>query len=412
MFFESASGMYYNTADERRILDATAGLWCVAAGHGRRKIAEAIADQVGKLDFAPAFQVGHPLPFILAERIAALAPEGLGRVFFTNSGSEAVDTSLKIALAYHRSRGNGQKLRFIGRERAYHGVNFGGLSVAGIGRNRRQFPLMLPGVDYLPHTHNLEYMAFSRGQPKWGKHLADVLEHLIELHDPTTIAAVIVEPVAGATGVLVPPLGYLARLREICSKHDILLIFDEVVTGFGRLGVPFAAQYSGVLPDMITFAKAVTNATVPLGGVIASSHVFDAIASASAGIELFHGYTYSGHPVACAAALATLDIYREEGLFERVRQLAPYWEEVLHSLTNVPHVVDIRNIGLLGAIELLPDRDRGVGVRGLAVQAECFRRGVFVRPVADTIVLSPPFIIESGEIDELISIVRSAIRML
>jgi beta-alanine--pyruvate transaminase len=412
IFFESAAGMHYTTRDGRQVLDGTAGLWCVAAGHGRKNIAEAIAQQVQTLDFAPAFQAGHPLPFEVANRIAALAPADLNYVFLTNSGSEAVDSALKIALAYHRAKGDGQKSRFIGRERAYHGVNFGGLSVAGIGRNRRQFPLMLPGVDYLPHTHDLKHMAFSRGQPTWGAHLADSLERLIDLHDASTIAAVIIEPVAGATGVLVPPKGYLKRLREICSKHDILLIFDEVVTGFGRLGFPFAAQESGVTPDLITFAKAVTNATVPLGGVIASSGVYEAITSACDGIELFHGYTYSGHPVACAAARATLDIYQEERLFERVRELASYWEKALHSLVGEPHIVDIRNIGLLGAIELTPDIDKVSGARGLAVQADCFARNVFVRQVGDAIVLSPPFIIERGQIDEIVAALREAIRAL
>lgn len=412
MFFESAKGMHYVTSEGRKILDGTAGLWCVAAGHGRRSIAEAVAQQIEALDFAPAFQVGHPKPFALAKRIAALAPESLDHVFFTNSGSEAVDSAMKIALAYHRAKGHGQKQRFIGRERAYHGVNFGGLSVSGIGRNRRQFPLMLPGVAHLPHTHDLKHMGLSRGQPVWGVHLAEALERLIDLHDASTIAAVIIEPVAGATGVLVPPRGYLERLREICSKHDILLVFDEVVTGFGRLGAPFAAQATGVTPDMITFAKAVTNATVPLGGVIASSSVYDAIASPTEGIELFHGYTYSGHPVSCAAAMATLDIYQKEGLFERVRELSPYWEKALHSLADEPHVVDVRNIGLLGAVEMDPDRKLGPGSRALAVQTKCFERNVFVRPVGDAVVLSPPFIIEPHQIDEIVDALRKAIRTL
>jgi beta-alanine--pyruvate transaminase len=412
IFFESAAGMHYTTVDGRLILDGTAGLWCVAAGHGRKSIADAIAQQVQTLDFAPTFQAGHPLPFTLAKRIAALAPQNLDYVFFTNSGSEAVDSALKIALAYHRAKANGQKQRFIGRERAYHGMNFGGVSVSGIGRNRRQFPLMLPGVDHLPHTHDFDHMAFSRGQPTWGSHLADALEELVALHDASTIAAVIVEPVAGATGVLVPPQGYLQRLREICSRHDILLIFDEVISGFGRLGFPFAAQHSGVIPDMITFAKAITNATVPLGGVIASSSVYEAITTSSDGVDLFHGYTYSGHPVACAAALTTLDIYHQERLFERVRELAPYWEEALHSLTGEPRVVDIRNIGLLGAIELSPKYSMGAGALGLAMQAECFARNVFVRPVGDAVVLSPPFIIETHQIDEIVAALRAALRTL
>jgi beta-alanine--pyruvate transaminase len=410
IFFESASGMYYTTTEGRRVMDCTAGLWCVAAGHGRQSIAAAVMQQLQVLDYAPAFQAGHPQPFALASRIAALAPAGMDQVFFTTSGSESVDSALKIAIAYHRSKGNGQKLRFISRERAYHGVNFGGLSVGGIGRNRRQFALMLPGVDFLPHTHDLAHMAFSRGQPAWGVHLADDLERLVELHDASTIAAVIVEPVAAATGVLVPPQGYLQRLREICTRHDILLIFDEVVTGFGRLGTAFAAQFSGVTPDLMTFAKAVTNATIPLGGVIVSSTIGRTIQAATDGIELFHGYTHSGHPVACAAAQATLDIYQSEDLFQRVCDLAPYWERALHSLAGEPHVIDVRNIGLLGAIELAPSRDKGAGVRALTIQAECFRRGIFVRPLGDSVVMSPPFIIEPAQIDEMVEALRQGIR--
>jgi beta-alanine--pyruvate transaminase len=410
VFFTAASGVHYTAADGRKILDGTAGLWCVSAGHGRESIADAVGRQLRTLDYAPAFQVGHDQPFALANRISALAPKGLEHVFFTNSGSEAVDTALKVALAYQRARGNGHKLRFIGRERAYHGVNFGGLSVSGLGRNRRQFPVMLPGVDYLPHTHNLAEMAFSRGQPTWGAHLADALENLVATHDASTIAAVIVEPVSAAGGVLVPPAGYLKRLRELCSKYDILLIFDEVVTGFGRLGFPFAAQQSEVTPDLITFAKAVTNATIPLGGVIASAAVYEAITTSVEGVELFHGYTYSGHPVACAAAQATLDIYENEQLFTRVRELAPYWEQALHSLAGEPHVVDVRNIGLLGAIELAVDESKGGGSRGLAAQARCYERNIFVRSVGDTIVMSPPFVIDTGHIDEIVAALRVAIR--
>ncbi len=408
--FVSARGMYYRDAEGREILDGTGGLWCVAAGHGRDSIADAIAAQARSLDFSPAFQVGHPQPFRLATRLAAMAPTELGHVFFTNSGSEAVDTALKIALAYHRARGDGHRIRLIGRERAYHGVNFGGMSVAGIGRNRRQFPVQLPGVDHLRHTYDRSQMAFSRGQPAWGRHLADDLEHLAELHDPSTIAAVIVEPVAGATGVLVPPVGYLDRLRELCSRFGILLIFDEVVTGFGRLGAAFAAEALQVKPDLITFAKAVTNATVPLGGVLVSSHVHDAILDASGpGIEFFHGYTYSGHPVSCAAGNAALDIYESEQLFDRARTLSDHWETALHSLAGEPLVTDIRNLGLLGAVEL-ESLAGSPGVRGAALQAACFREGLFCRAVADSVVLSPPLIIDVDQIDRIVSIIRAALR--
>jgi beta-alanine--pyruvate transaminase len=408
IFFESAAGAYYQDQTGHEILDATSGLWCVSAGHGRAEIAAAVGRQIEQLDYAPAFQVGHPLPFELARRIAALAPAGLNRVFFTNSGSEAVDTALKIALAFHRARGNGQKIRFIGRDRAYHGVGFGGISVGGIARNRMQFAAMLPGVDHLAHTHDLEHAAFSRGQPDSGAHLAEELQRLIDLHDASNIAAVIVEPVAAAAGVLVPPHGYLARLRELCTRHDIVLIFDEVVTGFGRLGKPFAAQALGVTPDLICFAKSVTNATVPLGGVIASTSVYETVTGATDGVELFHGYTYSGHPVSCAAALATLDIYQHERLFERVTSLAPYWEQSLHALRDLPGVLDIRNLGLLGAVQWSPEDGRPSGARALAIQAACFKRGVFVRPVADSIVLSPPYIIEREQIDTIVDTIRHA----
>lgn len=406
----AAEGMYYTSADGRQILDGTAGLWCVNAGHGRPEIAEAVKAQLLRLDFAPTFQMGHPDAFELATRLVALLPSDLNYVFFTNSGSEAVDTALKIALTYHRLRGEGSRQRLIGRERAYHGVNFGGLSVGGIGNNRKFFGSLLSGVDHLPHTHNLEKNAFSRGQPQWGAHLADELERLVALHDATTIAAVIVEPIACSTGVLIPPVGYLERLREICDKYGILLIFDEVITGFGRLGKPFATDYFGIVPDMITVAKGINNATIPMGAVFIRQGIYETFMHCSPenAIELFHGYTYSGHPVACAASLAALDIYQKEGLFTRIQEVAEHWENAAHSLRGLPYVIDIRNIGLMAAIELEPIPGKP-GTRGFQTFLRCYQKGALVRVTGDTIALSPPLIVEKHHIDQLFSTLAEAL---
>ena len=353
--FVAAKDMHYTTADGRQVLDGTAGLWCCNAGHCRPKITEAIARQAGELDYAPAFQMGHPVAFELANRLIEIAPEGMEHVFYTNSGSESVETALKIALAYHRARGEGARTRLIGRERGYHGVNFGGISVGGIVNNRKVFGPMLAGVDHLPHTHLPAQNAYTKGQPEHGAHLADELERIVALHGAETIAAVIVEPMAGSTGVLLPPKGYLQRLRDITRKNGILLIFDEVITGFGRLGSAFASQHYGVTPDLITTAKGLTNGVIPMGAVLATAAVHEAFMSGPPHmIELFHGYTYSGNPIASAAGIATLETYREEGLFERAASMAPYWQEALHSLKGTRHVIDIRNEGLIGAIELEP----------------------------------------------------------
>jgi beta-alanine--pyruvate transaminase len=396
----SAKGMHYYTPDGRAVLDGTSGLWCVNAGHTRPKIVEAIQKQAATLDFAPTFQLGHPLVFEFAQKVAEIFPAGMDRVFFTNSGSEAVDTALKIALAYQRAVGQGTRTRLIGRERGYHGVGFGGISVGGLVGNRRTFTL-LPGVDHLPHTFDLKNSAFTRGQPEHGAHFADALEGIVALHGAETIAAVIVEPVAGSTGVLVPPKGYLERLREITKRHGILLIFDEVITAFGRLGAPSAAEYFGVTPDIITCAKGITNAAVPMGAAICNRKIYDAIVeSAAPGIELFHGYTYSGHPLAAAAGLATLEVYREEGLFARARELSPYWEERAHALHGAPHVIDIRNLGLMAAIELRP-RDGAAGARAMETFHRCFDEGVLIRVTGDTIALSPPLIVEKAQIDQI-----------
>ena len=396
----SAKDMHYVSEDGRKILDSTAGLWCVNAGHCREPIVAAIRRQAETLDFAPTFQMGHPGAFRLAQSIAQLAPGDLDHVFFANSGSEAVDTALKIALAYHRARGEGHRTRLIGRERAYHGVGFGGISVGGMTPNRKAFGAMLPGVDHLPHTHNLEKMANSRGQPEWGAHLADDLERIVALHDASNIAAVIVEPVQGSTGVVVPPKGYLERLRAICDKHGLLLIFDEVITGFGRLGKAFAAEYFGVIPDMICFAKGVTNAAVPMGGVIVRRHVYDAFMQGPDGIELFHGYTYSGHPLAAAAGEATLALYHEEKLFENAARLAPYFEEAAHSMESARNVIDVRNIGLMAAIELAP-RPGKPGARGYEALVRCFEAGLLTRVTGDTLACSPPLIVSRAQIDEI-----------
>tara|TARA_R110002051_G_scaffold162683_2_gene234251 strand:+ start:241 stop:1554 length:1314 start_codon:yes stop_codon:yes gene_type:complete len=406
--FGSADGMHYYTPEGRPVLDGTAGLWCVNAGHCRAAIVDAIAHEAATLDYAPTFQLGHPRVFELATRLAGLFPGDINKVFFAGSGSEAVDTSLKIALAYHRANGQPERTRFIGRQRGYHGVGFGGISVGGLDNNRRGFSL-LPGVDHLSHTHNLEHAAFTRGQPEWGAHLADELEELIARRGAETIAAVIVEPLAGSTGVLVPPVGYLERLREISARHGVLLIFDEVITGFGRLGAATAAELFDVTPDMIVCAKGLTNGAVPMGAVGVRDFVHDTIVDASrGGIEFFHGYTYSGHPLAAAAGLATLDIYADEGLFERAAGLASLWQEQVHGLGNVPHVVDIRNLGLVAGIEMSP-RPGAPGARGTEVFHTCFDQGVLVRVTGDTIALSPPLIVTPDQISQMLDCVSDAI---
>ena len=408
----SAKDMHYVADDGRGILDGTSGMWCVNAGHCRDKIVEAIQAEAATLDYAPPFQWGHPKAFELSSRLASMLPGDLDHVFYGNSGSEAVDTALKIALAYHRQNGEATRTRFIGRERGYHGVGIGGTAVGGISNNRKQFGNLLAGIDHLPHTLNVAEAGFSRGRPDWGAHLADDLERLVALHDASTIAAVIIEPVAGSTGVLVPPEGYLERVREICDRHGLLLILDEVITGFGRVGAAFAAERFGIRADMITMAKGITNATVPMSAVAASKAIYDVFMDGPAGVELFHGYTYSAHPLACAAALATLDVYAEEGLFARARELEPRWEDALHSLKGLPHVIDIRNIGLMGAVELEP-RDGAPGAPG-ARAYDCFlaafERGAMIRQTGDIIALSPPLIVSESQIDELISILGEAIR--
>jgi len=404
-----AEGMHYFTPDGRSILDGTAGLWCVAAGHARPRIVEAIQRAAADLDYSTTFNLGHPLAFEFANRLAGMLPAGLDRIAFTNSGSESADTALKIALAYQKARGKPGKFRLIGRERGYHGVNFGGISVGGIGRNRMAFGPMIGGVDHMPHTLDISRNAFSRGLPEHGVEYAEALERLVQIHDASTIAAVIVEPVAGSTGVIIPPRGYLARLRELCTKHDILLIFDEVITGFGRLGAPFASHFFEVRPDIITMAKAITNAAVPMGAVAASREIYDTVLAASdTPIELFHGYTTSGHPLACAAGLATLDTFREENLFGRAAELAPYWEDALHSLRDARHVIDIRNLGLIGGIELEPRRNAPTQ-RALECYRMCFDNGLLIRVTGDIIALSPPLIIEKGQIDEIVDTLRNAL---
>ncbi len=405
-----AEGMHYRDADGREVLDGVAGLWCVNAGHARPRIVKAIQEQAADMDFAPPFQMAHPKAFELAERIAALAPAGMNKVFFTNSGSEAVETALKMAIAYHRVRGDASRTRLIGRERGYHGVNFGGISVGGMVANRKHFGALLAGVDHIRHTHDPARNGFSRGQPAHGAELADDLERLVALHDASTIAAVIVEPVAGSTGVLVPPLGYLQRLREICDRHGILLIFDEVITGFGRTGRPFGAQTFGVTPDMITCAKGMTNGTVPMGAVIARQQVHDAFMQGPEHlIEFFHGYTYSAHPLACAAGLATLDTYAEEGLLTRAQSLEACFADAVHSLRGEPNVIDVRNIGLVGGIELAPIPGEPTR-RAFNAFLDCWQHGLLIRTTGDTIALSPPLIIERAQIDQLVDGVRAAIR--
>jgi len=398
----AAKDMHYTADDGRQVLDGTAGLWAVNAGHCRPTIVEAIQKTAAELDFAPAFQLGHPASFELASRVAAIMPKGLDRIFFTNSGSESVDTALKIALAYQRSRGEGTRTRFIGRERGYNGVGFGGISVGGIVNNRRQFGTLLNGVDHLPHTHNLQHNAFTKGRPEWGGHLADTLDSIIALHGPETIAAVIVEPMAGSTGVLVPPVGYLERLREITSKHGIVLIFDEVITAFGRVGGATASETLGVIPDMITMAKGLTNAAVPMGAVAVSRHIHDGVVEGAAdGIELFHGYTYSGHPLAAAAGIAALDLYRDEGIFEHAASLHGYWEEAVHSLKGKRHIIDVRNMGIVAGIELEP-RPGAPTKRAMELFHKCFDNGLLVRATGDIIALSPPLILQKAHIDEMV----------
>lgn len=407
--FTGASGMYYSTADGKQVLDSAAGLWCVNAGHCNPRIVEAIARQAGELDYAPSFQLGHPLAFELAERITSLAPQGLDHVFFTNSGSEAVDTALKIALGYHRARGEAGRTRFVGRERGYHGVGFGGISVGGIGGHRAPFGNLLSKVDHLPHTYNRTESAYSRGLPSWGGHLADSLIDLVQLHGADSIAAVIVEPIAGSTGVLLPPSGYLKRLRELCDRYGILLIFDEVITAFGRIGAGFAADYFDVTPDLITCAKGMTNGAVPMGAVLVSSKVHQALMQGDTDkIELPHGYTYSGHPLACAAGLATLDVYKDEGLFERAADLAPYFEDAAHSIAGAGGVVDIRSIGLLAAIDLDPIPGKP-GRRAYECHLKCLERGVMVRSTGDSMVVSPPLIAEKHHIDEIFGTLASVV---
>lgn len=409
--FVEAEGMHYITADGRRVLDGTSGLWCSNAGHRRKPIVDAIKKQAEVLDFAPAFQMGHPLSFEFASRLTQMI-EGFDHVFFTNSGSESVDTALKIALAYQRARGQGTRTRLIGRERGYHGVGFGGISVGGIVGNRKQFGTLLNGVDHMRHTHDMEHNAYTQGEPEWGAHLADDLERIVALHDASTIAAVIVEPVAGSTGVLIPPKGYLQRLRNICDKHGILLIFDEVITGFGRLGTPFGSDYFGVKPDIFTTAKGITNATVPMGAVFCRDGIYDAFMDAPEGaIELFHGYTYSGHPLACAAGLATIDLYRDEGLFERAAELAPYWQDAMHALKGANHVIDIRNLGMVGAIELEGIAGKPTA-RAMDAFRQCYDKGLLVRTTGDIIALSPPLIVEKGQIDFIADTIGDVLRTL
>jgi len=407
----SAKDMHYFSDDGRKVLDATSGLWCVNAGHCRPKITEAIQQQAGELDYAPAFQMGHPLAFEFANRLVEIAPEGMDHVFYTNSGSESVETALKMALAYHRVRGEGSRTRLIGRERGYHGVNFGGTSVGGIVSNRKMFGTLLAGVDHLPHTHLIAQNAFSRGDPEHGgEDLASALERIVALHDASTIAAVIVEPVAGSTGVLIPPKGYLKRLREICDKHGILLIFDEVITGFGRLGTPFAADYFGVTPDIMTVAKGLTNGVVPMGAVFVKKEIHDAFMSGPENmIEFFHGYTYSGNPLACAAGLATLETYKDEGLLTRgAGQIGDQWADALHSLRDAPNVIDVRTIGLVGAIELEPIAGQPTK-RAFSAFIKAFEKNLMIRTTGDIIAMSPPLIVGNEHIDQIVEILRDVL---
>ena len=404
-----AKDMHFISDDGRDILDATAGLWCVNAGHGRKKIQDAVYNQIGELDYSPRFQFGHPKQFELANRLAEMFPEKMNHVFFSNSGSEAVDSALKIALAYQRARGKASKTRLIGRERGYHGVGFGGISVGGMVKNRMYFGSLLSGVDHLRHTHNPELNSFTKGLPEHGADLAEDLERIVQLHDASTIAAVIVEPIAGSTGVLPPPKGYLKKLRELCTKHDILLIFDEVISAFGRMGTPTASEFFDVTPDIICCAKALTNAVIPMGATVVQDHIYESMLdNADAPIELFHGYTYSGHPVACAAALASLDIYKEEGLFERAVESAKHMQEAAHSLKGTKNVIDIRNMGLIAAVEIQA-KDGAIGARGFETMKKAWDLGVMIRANGDTIAFSPPLIVENSQIDQMFDVTKKAI---
>ncbi|GAB5387392.1 MAG: aspartate aminotransferase family protein [Alphaproteobacteria bacterium] len=412
MMVAKSKGMYYYTPEGREVLDAAAGLWCVNAGHTDDRIVEAIQSAAATLDYASTMNYGHPTVHHLANRLTDMAPEGFDHVFFCNSGSEAVDSALKIALAYHRVRGEGHRTRLIGRERGYHGVGFGGISVGGIYKNRMFWGPLINGTDHMRHTHDLEHQAFTKGQPEWGAHLADDLERMCALHDPSTIAAVIVEPVAGSTGVLVPPKGYLQRLRDICDQHGILLIFDEVITGFGRLGAPTAAEYFGVTPDIMCIAKGMTNGAVPMGGVLAKGDLYKAFMDwadeTNQTTEFFHSYTYSGHPLAAAAGLATMDVYTEDGLFDRAAEMAPYFEQAIHGMKDAPYVKDIRNIGMMGAIELEP-RPGADHHRAYETMRGCWDRGVMIRVTGDTIALTPPLIATKEHIDQILSTIREVL---
>jgi len=408
--FVAASGMYYTTHDGRQVMDGISGLWCCNAGHGRPRIIKAVQQQVAELDYAPGFQSSHPKAFELANRLKSIMPGDLNHIFFTNSGSESVETALKIAIAYHRMRGEGHRTRLIGREKGYHGVNFGGMSVGGMPANRKMFGTLVAGVDHLRHTHGLEENLFTKGQPEHGAYLADDLERLCELHDPSTIAAVIVEPIAASAGVIMPPKGYLERLRAITKKHGILLILDEVITGFGRMGKPFASDYFGIEADIVCTAKAIANGVIPMGAVFVHDHVYDAFMSGPEGvIELFHGYTYSGNPMACAAALATLDTYEEEGLFYRGTELWDYWQDAVHSLRDLPNVIDIRNMGLIGAVELqsIPGK---VTQRATEAYLKAYDKGLLIRTTGDIIAFSPPLIIEKSHIDFMFDTMRDILK--
>lgn len=406
----SAKGMYYTSADGKQILDGTAGLWCVNAGHGHPKIIEAVTNAVKTLDYAPNFHFGHPAAFEFSNRLAMQFPKKINHFFYTNSGSESVDTALKIAIAYQRVRGKGTKTRLIGRERDYHGVGFGGISIGGMVKNRMYFGALLNGVDHIRHTHDPVKNPYSRGEVEHGVELADDLERLVGLHDASAIAAVIVEPFAGSTGVLPPPKGYLKRLREICDKHDILLIFDEVITGFGRLGTMTAAEKYDVEPDIITLAKGLTSAVIPMGAVGVKDDIYETmVENADAPIELFHGYTYSGHPIACAAALATLDAYEEDDMFKRSADLTDYFADAAHALKGTKHVSDIRTIGLVAGIDI-ESRDGAVGARAYDVMKLMWDKGVMVRVSGDSLAYSPPLIINKAEIDQMFEVTAQALK--
>ena len=405
-----AEGMYCWSHDGRKLLDMVAGLWCCNAGHCDPRIVKAIQDQAADLDYAMAFQLGHPKAFELASKLTDIAPDGIDHAFFVNSGSEAVETAMKMTLAYHRIRGQGERTRFIGRERGYHGVGFAGISVGGMSPNRKMFGSMLPGVDHLPHTHNLEHNAFSRGLPNWGDHLADELENIIALHDPSTIAGVIMEPISGSAGVLLPPKGYLKKIREICTKHEIMLIFDEVICGFGRTGDAFAAKRFDVTPDIITVAKGLTSGTVPMGGVLTRGDIYDTFMTGpESAIEFFHGYTYSGHPLAAAAGCATLDVYAEDDLFNRARSLEDMFADALHSLKDEPFVIDVRNFGLIGAVELTPIEGQPTA-RAMGIFRDCFDKGLIIRTTGDTVAFSPPLIVKETQIEETVETIRASLR--